>query len=107
MKRAFHSVKVMNVAAVVRTAMWGSTVFPKLKAFYDQSSREDDAPLSGLVNNECSAYDTPAIVNTMQRALDHAFLPDSSHDKPGFADQEDLEEVCRLQADSLYNPLWV
>ena len=37
---------------------------------------DDDSLLASMVTGEAPAFDSPAMVNTMQRAIDIAFLPD-------------------------------
>jgi hypothetical protein len=76
MMRSFDSVRVCNIAAMVRTAIETSTTFTQMKSLIDHASNDDDNLMSSLVTGEIGKFDTPAIVNTLQRAIDCAFLPD-------------------------------
>ena len=76
MSTNFKSIKASNIAAIVRMSMRTATSFAKMRALLDQASLDDHAPLASITSRECDWFDTPAIVNTMQRAMDHAFLPD-------------------------------
>ena len=79
MMRSFDSVKVCNIAAMVRTAIGTSTTFAHMKSLLDNALNDDDNLMLSLVTNEVGTFDTPAIVNTLQRAVDYAFLPDILH----------------------------
>ena len=50
-----------------------------MKVPYDEALDDDDRMLRSLVSREVLAFDTPAIVNTLQKAIDYAFLPDIHH----------------------------
>ena len=78
MAKAFKTVQVSNVAALVRMAMRTATTFNMMKQALDNAMEGGDVPLLSLASKEFDFYDTPAIINTLQRALDHAFLPDIS-----------------------------
>jgi hypothetical protein len=53
-----------------------SSTFSKMKAMLDEAASSDNAPMSALTKGDIGLFDTPAIVQTMQKALGHAFLPD-------------------------------
>ena len=72
----FHSVQVSNTAAMVRMAVQTTTVLPKMKMIFDDAFNRDDIMMQSLVSDEVPGFDTPAIVSTLQRAIDSAFLPD-------------------------------
>ena len=79
MGQSFKSIKVCNMAAMTRMALQTTTVFSKMKATLDEAVHSDNSMLVSLVTGEVSGFDTPAIVNSMQKANDHAFLPDMHH----------------------------
>ena len=79
MTKSFSSVQISNTAAMVRMALRTTTVFSKMKALLDTAVTSDDAMMQSLVSGEVGNFDTPAIVNTLQKAIDSAFLPDITH----------------------------
>ena len=79
MGQNFKSIKVCNMAAMTRMALQTTTVFSEMKAMLDEALNSDSAMLLSLATSEISNFDTPAIVNSMQKAIDHAFLPDMHH----------------------------
>ena len=75
----FKSVQVCNMAAMVRTALRTCGAFATMKRLFDEALNDDSALVSSLAFREVATFDTPAFVNTMQAAIDAAFLPDISH----------------------------
>ena len=61
---------------MVRTALETATTFVKMKSLLDHALTDNDILMSSLVTGEVGKFDIPAIVNTLQRAVDHAFLLD-------------------------------
>ena len=79
MTHSFNSIQVCSTAAMIRMALQTSTSFTNMKLLYDKALDDDDCMMLSLVSGEASGFDTPAIVNTLQKAIDHAFLPDIHH----------------------------
>ena len=79
MASIFKSVQVQSTASMIRMVLQSATTFFKMKALYDEALDEDDRMLRSLVSREVPAFDTPAIVNTLQKAIDYEFLPDKLH----------------------------
>lgn len=78
MAKSFTSVQISNVAAMIRMALQTATVFASMKWIYDNAVSSDEATLNSFVSSEVSGFDTPAIVNTLQKAIDYVFLTDIS-----------------------------
>ena len=76
MAHSFHPVQVANTAAMVRMALQTTTVLPIMKTMFDGAVTSDEAMMQSLVSGEVDSFDTPAMVNTLQKAIDSAFLPD-------------------------------
>ena len=76
MGKAFQSIRVLNLAAMTRTALKTSSTFSKMKNLLDRAASNDNAPLNAFIAKDSDLFDTPAIVNMMQKVIDHAFLPD-------------------------------
>ena len=74
--KAFKSIRVCNVAALVRLAMQTTTTFRDMQQQWEVALHDDASPIQGLTSREFEWFDTPAIINTLQGAIDHAFLPD-------------------------------
>ena len=79
MKDGFNSVKVHNTAAMVRMALRTNTVLTKMQTLFDEAINKDDCLMISLVSREAPRFDTPAIINTLQKSIDSAFLPDVQH----------------------------
>jgi hypothetical protein len=79
MTSSFKSAQVCNTAAMVRMVLQTATTFHQMQVYFDSALKDDNAMMSGLVSREIETFDTPAIVNTLQKAIDHAFLPDVHH----------------------------
>ena len=79
MTSSFKSAQVCNTAAMVRMVLPTATTFHQMQVYFDSALKDDNAMMSGLVSREIETFDTPAIVNTLQKAIDHAFLPDIHH----------------------------
>ena len=79
MPHSFKSVQVSNAAAMVRMALKTCTTFAVMKQVYDDAMSDDDNMMLNFVSKEVKLFDTPAIVNTLQTAIDTAFLPDVHH----------------------------
>ena len=75
MATSFKSVQVCNIAAIVRMTLQTSSSFGPMKRLLDEARTDDTAPMMMLASEEYDFFDTPAIVNTMQKVIDHAFLP--------------------------------
>ena len=76
MVKSFNSVQVAKTAAMVRMTLQTATVFSKMKALFDSSFNDDDCMMQSFASGEVALFDTPAIVNTLQKTIDSAFLPD-------------------------------
>ena len=76
MSRGFASIRASSTAAMIRMATQTATVYAAMKSKYDAALDGDEAFLHNLVCKEVKGFDTPAIVNTLQQAIDTAFLPD-------------------------------
>ena len=75
MATSFKSVQVCNIAAIVWMTLQTSSSFGPMKRLLDEARTDDTAPMMMLASEEYDFFDTPAIVNTMQKVIDHAFLP--------------------------------
>jgi len=53
-----------------------TTVFTKMKRLLDDTLNSDECSVLSFTSREVTSFDTPAIVNTLQKAIDYAFLPD-------------------------------
>ena len=60
-------------------ALQTATSFTKMKTLFDEALNDDRCMMLSLVSGEAISFDTPAIVNTLQKAIDCAFLPDIHH----------------------------
>eukprot|EP00973_Karenia_brevis_P032015 4418195-Karenia_brevis.AAC.1 len=58
---------------MVRLALDTATTFRQCKALLDTA--RDDVLLASLARPDYMTFDTPAIVDTLDRAISHAFLP--------------------------------
>jgi len=75
----FRSLRLSNIAAILRTALVTSTVFHTLLPIWDAAFNGDEISLLELQSGDCNRFDTPAMILTMRKAIDHAFLPDCGH----------------------------
>ena len=50
-----------------------------MKTHYDNAIQDDDVLMSTFFSGEVAMFDTLAIANALQKAIDHAFLPDIHH----------------------------
>jgi len=104
----FRSLCLSNIAAILRAALVTSTVFHTLLPIWDAALNGDEISLLDLQSGDCNRFDTPAMILTMRKAIDHAFLPDCGHRqwqslmKTAFAHADNLtqkriaEELKRL-----------
>ena len=76
MAKSFKSVKICNVAAMVRLALETATTFRNMSIRWDEALQDDNSPMLCLASREYDFFDTPAIVTMLQKAVDHVFLPD-------------------------------
>lgn len=79
MKNRFNSIRVSNTAAMIRMALQTATSFTKMKTLFDDALNGDRCMMLSLVSGETTSFDMPAIVNTLQKAIDCAFLHDIHH----------------------------
>ena len=79
LSHSFKSIRVCNTAAMVRMALETATVHTKMKQLLDETLNNDDVMLAALITTDAGIFDMPAIVNTLQKAIDIAFLPDIQH----------------------------
>ena len=66
----------MRFPRLLASRLRTSATFAKMQQLLWEAADDDDSLMSSLVARDSYLFDTPAIVNTMQCALDHAFLPD-------------------------------
>lgn len=76
MAKAFKSIRICNIAAMVRLALQTATTFKEMTLRWDEALLDDSSPMLGLVTRDFDLFDSPAIINQLQKAVDHAFLPD-------------------------------
>ena len=76
MATGFNSVQVCNTASMVRMTLQTSTVFARMRRLFEDALNDDECMMQSFVWREATFFDTPAIINTMQKAIDTAFLPD-------------------------------
>jgi hypothetical protein len=76
MSCSFKSVQICNTSAMIRMALRTTTVFTKMKRLLDDTLNSDECSVLSFTSREVTSFDTPAIVNTLQKAIDYAFLPD-------------------------------
>ena len=79
MAKGFNSIRICNTAAMIRMVLQTATSFTKMKLCLDEALSDDQCMMLSLATNEVTMFDTPAIVNTLQTAIDCAFLPDIHH----------------------------
>ena len=76
MKSSFQSVQICSTAAMVRAAMETAQAFHAMKYPLDNAVHDTDNVLYALGNGNVWNFGTPAIVESMQHAIDCAFIPD-------------------------------
>ena len=76
MDKPFKFIRVCSVAAMVWLALQTATTFRAMKLRWDEAISDHRSLMQGLATNEYAFFDTPTIVKILQKALDHAFLPD-------------------------------
>ena len=75
----YKSVQVCTTAAMVRMTLQTSTVFVQMRQLFENALNDDECMVHSFVRREARSFDTPAIITTMQKAIDSAFLPDIQH----------------------------
>ena len=76
MAQEFAPVRICASASMVRMATTTATTFHAMKDLWDAALGDDLAPIASLACRNVDIFDTLALVDTLQEAVDGAFLPD-------------------------------